>query len=187
MGKITKLVLASQTVLLLFIAVCVIITPHFLFSRNEGGMSNYGVHASTVVFYTLAFTISSALLFLAARSLPKTPDYRSLRRIFIITAYSLLLVLVTTYPYKHSNTYNNIHTAGNIWTFCFQMYAGIWLALFFQRDIISILLLLVQLLAFVLIVLTFVGAIHLLFVAQILTMLAYGLLLVVSTTKLPET
>ena len=183
MGKITKLVLASQVAFLVLIGACVVITPHFLFSRDEGGMSNYGVHASTVVFYTLAFVTSAGLLLLAARALPKAPDFRSLRRIFVITAYSLLLVLLTTYPYKHSNTYGNIHTLANIWTFCFQMYAGVWLALFFRRNIITSLLLLAQFAAFVLVVLTFIGTIHLLFVAQILTLLAYGSLLVTSTIE----
>jgi len=183
MGKVTKLVLESQVAFLAFITVCVIITPHFLFSRDEGGMSNYGVHASTVVFYSLAFVLSTVLLLLAARALPATAYHLSLRKIFIVTACSLVLVLLTTYPYKHSNIYGNLHTAVNIWTFCFETFAAVWLALFFRRSAINIALLLAQLAAFVLLVLVFLGTIHLLFVAQILTTLAYGLLLVTSTTE----
>jgi hypothetical protein len=48
------------------IGVCVAILPHFLFERNEGGISNYGIHASTAVFYTLAFSLSAGLLLRAA-------------------------------------------------------------------------------------------------------------------------
>ena len=183
MQKITKLVLASQVAFLGLIAVCVVITPHFLFSRNEGGMSNYGVHASTVVFYSLAFIVSAGLLLLAARTLPKVPDNRLLRRVFLVTAFSLLVVLLTTYPYQHNNTLGNIHTAVNVWTFCFETFAAVWIALFFHRTAVNVVLLLAQLAAFVLLVLVFLGTIHLLFVAQILTTLAYGLLLVTSTTE----
>ena len=182
MTKPTKLILLSQVAFLVLVGICVAILPHFLFAGNEGGMSNYGVHTTTVAFYTLAFVLSAALLLCAARELPATKDYRPIKTIFAVTACSLLLVLVTTYPYQHNNTFGNIHTAANILTFCFEMLAGGWIALVFHRSLASILLLLLQLAAFVLLILTFIGTIHLLFVAQILTLVAFGLLLVIGTT-----
>ena len=183
MERVTKLVVLSQITFLVLVGLCVTILPHFLFERNEGGLSNYGVHASTAVFYTLAFVLSAVFQLRAAYALPQAGDCRLLRAVFMITAYSLLLVLVTTYPYQRSIVYGNIHMAANIWIFCFEMLAGGWIALVFRRSVISILLLLLQLLAFVLVVLTFLGTIHLLFIAQILTAVSFGLLLLMSTSK----
>ena len=183
MKKVTKLLVLSQVTLMAPIILCVAIMPHFLFESNEGGMSNYGVHASTIVFYTLALLLSAIFLILASRALGQARDYQLIKTVFVITACSLLLVLITTYPYQHSSTFSNIHTAANIWIFCFETLAGCWVAFIFWRTTTSILLILVQLLAFILLVLTFLGVIHLLFVAQILTMVSFGLLLIMSTTK----
>jgi len=137
MEKVTKLVQLSQVSFLVLIGVCVAIMPHFLFERNEGGMSNYGVYVSTVVFYTLAFLLSAGLLLRAAKLLPKERNYRRLKVVFEVTAYTLLLVLITTYPYQRSNTYANIHTATNIWTTIFEMSAGLWIALIWQRSVVT--------------------------------------------------
>lgn len=184
MEKARKLVVLSQVSFLIFIGICAAILPHFLFERNEGGMSNFGVHAATVVFYTMAFTLPASSLLYASHALPQTNTYRALRNILLTTAYSLVAVLVTTYPYQRSDLYGNLHIAANIWLFCFEMLAGGYIALIFYRKLVSILLLALQLLAFVLLVLTFIGTIHLLFVAQLLTFISFSSLLVVGTSTL---
>ena len=181
MSRVTKLVVLSQLSFLILMAICVAILPHFLFTHNEGGMSNYGVHDKTVVFYTLALVSSASFLLLAVRELPKRSDYTRLRMIFRLTACSLMLVLLTTYPYKHSDFFDNLHTAANIVAFLFQVIAGGWIALGFQRTRTNILLFCFQLVTFALTLLTFFGALHILFIAQILTVLSFGLLLVSST------
>src|ERR1022692_3422431 len=107
MKKVTKLLVLSQVTLMAPIILCVAIMPHFLFESNEGGMSNYGVHASTIVFYTLALLLSAIFLILASRALGQARDYQLIKTVFVITACSLLLVLITTYPYQHSSTFSN--------------------------------------------------------------------------------
>jgi hypothetical protein len=163
------------------IGLCVAIMPRYLFEGNEGGMSNYGLHSSTVTFYTLALLTPSALILYAANLLPEQVQYRKLKAVFMITAFSLMAVLVTTYTYKHNIVLANTHKASSIWIFCFEILAGGWIALILIRSVISIALVLLLLIAFILASLTLIGLLHVLFIAQLLSMLSFGPLLVMST------
>jgi hypothetical protein len=44
-----------------FLAICVAIHPGLVLKVNEGGMSNYGVHAKTAIPYTLALAMAAGL------------------------------------------------------------------------------------------------------------------------------
>jgi hypothetical protein len=182
MKKINQLVILSQVVFLVMVGVCVTILPHFVFERDEGGMSNFGVHAATIPFYTLAFSMSAILLLRAAYLVSHQNGHHPLTLVFIGTACALLLELATTYPYQLNNAFNTIHVAVNIVASLFEVVAGSWVAGVLVRTRATALLLSCLLAAFILGVLTFLGTIHILFITQILGAISFGSLLIASTT-----
>ena len=184
--KVTKLVALSQIMFLMLLGICIFIVPHFLFERNEGGMSNYGVYASTVVFYTLAFSLSAGLLLRAVHFLPQSENNHLIKLVFTTTAYSLLLELITTYPYQLNAILSDLHVAANFWTAIFELVAGGWIAFVWRRNLINILLFILLLVSFSLSVLVFLGAIHILFITQIAAAISVGLLLIRSTLRPPS-
>jgi hypothetical protein len=184
MSRVTRLVVYSQIAFLICIGLCVIILPHYVFERDEGGMSNYGVHASTVVFYTLAFTLSSVLLLLARRALPASSSNQPLRLLFLVIAYSLLLELLSTYYYQHGTFYDQAHLFVNIWLAVIEFIAGAWIALFWRRNTLNLFLAMLLLFSTILLVLVFMGRLHILFLTQLLSTVTFGSLLARSSLDL---
>jgi hypothetical protein len=184
MARVVRYIAISQISFFACLSVCAIIMPGFLLERNEGGVSNYGVHWQTVMPYTLAFLLCSIFLALAAFKLPRSQFSGRFRVALLIVAGSLLLVLCSTYPYKLNATFKDTHIATGIELFCLEMVLAFWLALTFLRDWRGALLLAVQIAGFLLATLTLFGTLHVLFVAQMVTSLAFGLLLWQSAKRL---
>lgn len=176
MTKVVRYVALSQLSFFACLSICFITMPRFLLERNEGGVSNYGVHWQTVVPYTLAFLLCSMFLMRAAFVLPRSHSGK-LRVALLAVVGSLLLVLCSTYPYKLDATFKNIHIAAGVELFCLEIMLAFWLALAFLRDGLGAAILAAQLAGFLLAALTLIGKVHLLFVAQMTTSLAFGLLL----------
>lgn len=158
--------------------------PHYLFARNEGGVSNFGVHARTVLPYTLAFGLGGLLMLLAARYLPKHDKAsRRLRIILNLIGGLLLLVLLTTYPYKLNKSLDTLHILSAQLLFITEIAAGCRFAIFVRKDVTNVILFGFQLLGTLLAALTLLGQLHLLFVSQIITGLAFAALLVRTISK----
>jgi hypothetical protein len=158
---------------------CLALMPHFLFERNEGGVSNYGVHALTVVPYTVAFGAFSLSLLSAARSLPPTTRSASaIRRCLTLLAGLLFLALVSTYPYKLNHVLDNVHIAAAIALVMAEVIVGGWFVLRLARDRLNLVFYGVQLIGFGLSFLTFIGSLHVLFASQLVMSLGFGVVLV---------
>ncbi len=172
-------VAAGQVAFAVFIAVCVALHPGFVLKSNEGGISNYGVHARTVVPYTLALGLASATSLRASRSV-RVRDGRSRRLRLILRAYAALvaLTLVSTYPYALDVALKDVHDGVGVCVFVFELVTAAVMvrALGRRRG-----WLLVLVAGFVVGAVTFVGAAHLLFVAQVVTSVAYAVILVSAT------
>ena len=177
-NKAARYLALSQLSLFGFLALCTVIMPSFLFKHHEGGASNYGVHNTTIVPYTLAFLLCSICIVRAARVLA---DAAQLKR-FVYALYALaclfLLVLITTYPYKINNFLDNLHIGTAIVLFYFETGMAIWMALVLLKDKLSITLLAVEIIGFLMASFSLWGGLHILFVAQIITALSFGTLLV---------
>jgi hypothetical protein len=172
-------VVASQVAFFFFLGVCMAIEPAYLLSRNEGGLSNFGIHASSVVPYTLAFLTSAWFVSRAASVVDVIDDATQRFRSVLLTLSGLLvLVLASTYGYKTSELLHTVHIGVGVVMLCFESIASIWLALTFARDSVSLCALAAQLFGFVLAALTFFGVLHVLFIAQLATSLAFGVLLI---------
>jgi len=185
LSRIISRLVWSQLTLFGFLGVCVVLMPHFLLEHNEGGVSNYGVHLRTVAPYSLAFLLCAGLVLQAARLTP--PAARTLTRLrSVLYAYAglLLVVLATTYPYKLNAVFTDLHDLAAILSFWFEVAVSGWLFLVGRRGLIAAGLLAAQATGFCLGSMTFIGTIHLLFIAQMVSGLAFGLLLIRTAREL---
>jgi hypothetical protein len=164
--------------------------PHFLFEKNEGGMSNYAVHLRTVIPYTLAFVSSSAFLVFGANALKNintsSHDVTTFRRGIYVLAVLLFIGLLSTYPYQHSDALTNIHIASALIIFWYDLIFSIWMVLVITKTGVDRGLLLLQFVGFALGLLTDLGALHVLFITQVVTGLAFGILLIRTTIQIAE-
>ncbi len=182
-GKpLIKYLVISQLALALSLIICLILIPHFLFSKNEGGMSNYGIHLKTVIPYSLGFILASFYSIRAALTIKtKRTSMRQLKAMLLIYAGVLLLILLTTYGYKTNIYLKNTHITVTIITFWFEMLSAVWLIRTFLVDRLNIILVGCQFIALVIGSLTFLGQLHVLFVSQLITITAFGLILIRSS------
>jgi hypothetical protein len=174
----------GQLLLALFLALCVALHPGLVLKADEGGMSNYGIHAKTTVAYTLALGSPMLFSFLGARLLPGDGDvpqqFRFLLRLY---AWLLLLTLASTYGYSLNTGLRDVHIVIGAALAIFQLTASVWMYRRLQRGVDASLLA-VEVAGFVLAVLTIVGALHILFLTQVLTSGAFALLLVRSASRI---
>jgi hypothetical protein len=181
---IKKYLLVSQLCLLLDLTICLILIPHFLFARDEGGMSNYGVHSRTVIPYSLGFILAAFYVIRAALAIKtKSTSLRRLRGLLLSYGVILLLILITTYGYKTNIYLKNTHIVITIVTFWFELLGAAWLCKAFLRDKINICLLALQLIGLIIGSLTFFGSLQLLFTAQLITIITFGVILVRSSGR----
>jgi len=175
-ARVTRDVALSQITFAFFIAVCVALHPGVVIRTNEGGMSNYGVHLKTVVPYTLALVLASALSYRATRFLQRA-RIETRHFDFLLRIYSalILLTLLTTYGYTLSTAQKDLHVVVGVVVAVFELVASLWM----YRTIRSLhLVFAITLIGFVLAALTFFGALHVLFLTQVLVGGAFAILLV---------
>ncbi|HVA52889.1 MAG TPA: hypothetical protein VNF05_05190 [Acidimicrobiales bacterium] len=166
----------SQIAFVLFIAVCVTLHPGEVLKSNEGGLSNYGVHLKTVIPYTLALALASALSFRATRSLHAARrESRHFKLLLRVYSGFTMLTLLTTYGYTLDTPQRDLHVAVGVAITVFEFAASLWM-----YDVVRhlILVIVVEVAGFVLAALTFFGALHVLFLTQVLIGGAFALLLV---------
>jgi len=174
----------GQLLLLLFLSICVALHPGFVLKADEGGMSNYGIHAKTTAAYMLSLGIPMLCSFMAARLFQgegESPvQFRFLLRLY---AWLLFCTLVSTYVYSLNTVLRDVHIVIGAALAIFQVTASVWMFRLLGRRLDGALFT-VELVGFVLAVLTIVGALHVLFLTQVLTSGAFAILLVRSAMRL---
>jgi hypothetical protein len=179
MHRAVRMAMFAQLSLFFFLTVCFLLMPHFLLESNEGGVSNYGVHAKTIVPYTLAFGLCGGLTLLAVQDLPRDiPNRRMLQWVLSLAGTLYILVLISTYAYQLNNAFDTIHEYAGVALFLLEVIAAIWLVRMRVHDTLQILSFAVLLTGFTLSALTYFGYLHVLFIAEMLTNLGFGVLLV---------
>ncbi|MGH9020467.1 MAG: hypothetical protein ACRDV0_05550 [Acidimicrobiales bacterium] len=123
--RVVARVVAAQAGLVVGLAACVVVHPSYVLGRDEGGVSNYGVHPLTGVIYTLAFALDAGLLTLAARATPRT--HRAVRTVLGVDAALVVATLASTYPYQHGEPWHDLHVVVGAALLCFQLAASLWL------------------------------------------------------------
>lgn len=177
-NRVVRLTLISQICLYGLFLLCVCLMPHFLFEKDEGGASNFGLYARTIIPYSLAFLLSAGFLFSAAQALPKhVPQQQALTRTMRCIAALLICVLLSTYPYKVNNLLDGIHVVAALALILSEFIAGIWFVQL-TKDAASLVLFSLQVLGILLSLLTTLGVLHILFLSQIVSGVAFGWLFV---------
>lgn len=188
MRTTTRLIFFGQLSLLGFLLICTILMPHFLFESNEGGVSNYGVHARTIIPYSLAFGLSGLFTIRAAWTLPKTiKSYQRLRLAVVALGILYLCTLASTYLYQLNGLVDEVHQLAGTALFLLELLLGGWFIVALKRDAVNCGLYIVQCIGFTLAALTYAGAIHILFIAEILPAIAFAAILVRTIAQLETT
>ncbi|HTT59068.1 MAG TPA: hypothetical protein VMF33_03385 [Acidimicrobiales bacterium] len=165
----------GQICFLVFIAVCIAIRPGFVLKRNEGGISNYGPHIQTAFAYTVAllglaeFSRRAGTFFRSAVE----PNVQRLRRVLYFYCFIVTTMLITSYIYTINDTLRDIHFAFGIVLVLFEVGASWWMFQLFRRFVWDGVFLLVQLSGSIVSLVTIVGAIHLLFVGEMVTWIGF--------------
>lgn len=177
-GRPGVLIVLGQVCFLVFLSVSVALHPGFVFKADEGGISNYGIHLKTAIPYSLAFLLCSYFSVAAARHY-REPDGSARGFRYLLDTYSglLLLTLLSTYGYKLNVGLKDAHITVGVLTITFELVASAWM--YAQlRGTWDAAFLVLQLGGFVLAGLTFLGALHLLFLGQALADVGFALLLI---------
>jgi hypothetical protein len=174
-----QLIIFGQVSLFLFLFICFLLIPHFLLEANEGGVSNYGTYAKTVVPYTLAFALCGLLTIRAAVRLPRHVIHRRyLMKALMLLGVLYFAVLLSTYLYKLNHNLNNLHVLAGTMLAIYSMILSGWFVLVLAPSGKHRIIFLLQSLGFVITILTYFGYIDILFIAELLTSGAFGVLLV---------
>jgi hypothetical protein len=169
-------VAASQVCFVVLLGVCVALKPGLVIKRNEGGVSNYGVHWKTVAPYSLAYAVDAALLARAARLLDRLAMSR-LGRLLRILSVLLIVTLVTTYGYTSATALKDVHfTVGSI-LILFEGASAPWLWRLTRRGVAASAGVATTFAGLVLCVLATLDVWHVLFAGQVLVIAGYAPLL----------
>jgi hypothetical protein len=186
-GRVSRYLVISQLGFFAFLAICLALVPRSLVDHNEGGVSNFGVTAATRIPYTLAFLTGALFILMAGHATPRiTPTRNSFRRGLFTLGALFLAVLASTYPYKVDVTFKDAHIVIATLLIAFELAMSMWLVYETPRHWIPILLLVVQATGCLLALITLIGILHLLLVAQLLAGAAFGVLLVRSGRQLVQ-
>jgi hypothetical protein len=179
------LVVLGQVSLFVFLAISVALHPGLVLKRDEGGISNYGIHLKTVIPYTLAFLSCAWSSAIAARRY-RSADGDARRFGQLLTTYSCLLVLtlVSTYGYTLDIGLKDIHLAVGVVIITFELVTSVWMYARLDSPWDSAFLV-VAVVGFVLAGLTFLGFLHVLFVGQALADVGFALLLIHVSLVMP--
>lgn len=176
MKDIKKYLWLSQISLLGFLLLCCLIRPSVVLTN--GGVSNFGNHKSTIVFYVLAFSLSAlALCVTATILLKKSYELRHMAYSLYVLALLEMLVLLTTFPRSISWTYSEIHDYLGIALFAYEFILAIWFVIK-QPRYSTVIIFLIEFIGAMIGLLTVLKFFHLLFVGQAIGSLGFGLLLV---------
>ncbi|MGC1420037.1 MAG: hypothetical protein WA786_07965 [Acidimicrobiales bacterium] len=175
----------GQIFLAIFLGVCVLLHPGFVLKADEGGMSNYGIHLKTSFAYSLSLGLPVLFSYLAVRAISSDEvETRRLAQLLRVYCGLVLATLLSTYVYSLDAALRDFHFAIGVLLTVFQTVASLWMYRVLRRTVANALILSVQLVGFVLETITVLGALHLLFLSQVLTSGAFALLLVRTATSL---
>lgn len=151
-------------------------------------MSNFGVHLRTTIFYSLGFLVDALFIWLAARSLGgQSLATRRFRNMLLLVSTMLVAVLLSTYGYKVNLALRDIHIVVSSAFICFELTAAFWMCRFILADKLNTVFLVIQIGGFVIAALTLLGVLQLLFSAQLITVLAFGIITIRSSRIVEKT
>jgi hypothetical protein len=176
--KRSQIYLFAWIIVACFLASSVVIT--------QGGVSNFGMHYSTLPFYTLAFVGGAVNIWFAANTLRKTSrKYKTLAIYLNVLSVLLILVFVTTFPRRFGDVYSDIHDNISKGLFVYELILAGWLVK--KRPTLDVIGYFFIMLGGSLIgLLSSMHILHLMFIGQMTGALGFALLLVFALPKVIE-
>lgn len=184
-GRAYTYVLRGEIAFLLFTAISIALHPSFVLKGDEGGLSNYGVHAKTVIPYTLALALL-ALYNQRAASHLSADDRRSRGIRVVLLSYCTIvsLVLLSTYAYTLNDVLKDLHFGLGTILIIVVCAGSIWMYRLEPPTAFVTLSLVVQLTGDALTLATVFGVLHMLFLAEMLSNIGFAALLVRTVRRL---
>ena len=126
MNKFKRYLLLSQINLFGWLLLASALASSVVF--KNGGVSNYGNHYNTVLFYSFAFLAGSIYVCMAAESLLLLDKrFKNLARYLNILCVFMLLVFISTFPRRFGTIFSEIHDNISIALFGYEYLLAIWL------------------------------------------------------------
>lgn len=185
MIKPAKTILVGQAVFTIGIVLCTVLMPQFLFAHDEGGISNFGTHALTILPFTLAFIGVGLSLVIAASTLPlRSRGLPTARELLLLLGSLTLLTAVSTYSYRSGGLLHALHLILSQLLFIVEIPSAAW---FWSRTkkvkTVSIFFVL-YVLGVIASILAITGALRVLFVAEMLSSISLGCMLAYAVEEL---
>jgi hypothetical protein len=180
-----RLMIAGEVGFLVFTSVCIALHPGFVLKRNEGGLSDYGVHLKTAVPYTCSLALLS-LCNLRAAFLYSDGDRRARRLRLLLFAYCgvVALVLLSTYVYTLNGILKELHYGLGSLLIVVVTVGSIWMYRLWPPSATLRMFLVVQITGDALNLATSVGALHVLCLAELLSNIGFALILIRTGRKI---
>jgi hypothetical protein len=171
------LVLYGQVLMAVFFTVCVALHPGFVLKRDEGGVSNFGVHLKTCIPYSAAYAAAGVSSWIVGTRARAPGGLHDVGRILRVYAVLLMVTLTTTYFYTLSILSHDLHIMVGGVLFAFEVMTSWWMVrrLGRRRDWLW---LAVQWTGSVLAALTIAGTLEVLFLSQVIAGVGYAVVLV---------
>ena len=168
----------GEVAFLFFMGTSVALHPGYVLARREGGISEYGVHVKTAVFYTIAWAVLAGGNMRAARICNGRGVHSEMvRKLLLFYSAVAFLVLISTYFYSMDATLKYIHYGLGAILVTFMSAAAYWLC----RQLVDVpwarATLWVQVLGSAAALLSIVGVLHVLFCAETISNVGCAILL----------
>ena len=172
---VRRYLLLSQVTLFGCMLICSLIVPGVV--RKEGGASDFGNHASTIVPYILGFLLNVVFMYLAVESMLRLSQKLSyLARCLMFLNFLTLGLLFSTFPRNLSVVYSDIHDWFSIVLFSYEFLLSAWLVIQ-QRTSQAVSYLTLQTVGSAIGMFSALKVINLLYVGQFLGSLGFALIL----------
>ena len=174
-----RYVAVSQIALGLCLFICLLLTPHYFFSLDQGGVSNYGTENRTIGLFTLGFSLAAIGSLLAGIKIPVHGPKQVIMRLGLLLLSALYgLNLLTTYQYKLNSSSKRLHHQAAVALFIGMLLIVIWLRVVCAKDRKAKLAFIVFGIGFLASTVTFFGFLHVLFTAQLICGISFAYMLI---------
>lgn len=174
-NEVVRYLKYSQVSFFSLLIVCFVLEPTVITSNL--GISFYGNHRLTVVPYLLGLLLTSYFIIKAARAMPRTSRaFNAMAEALI--ALGLLIIGVLMTPYSVTTLFDRAHVLASGILFVVELALATWLVVMTYRDWVSLALLAAQIIGALIATISLVTSIELMLTGQVITQLAFGVLLV---------
>ncbi len=157
---------------------CLILLPHYFFSSNQGGISNYGTEDRTQLIFILGFGTASLFTLIGCFKLPsQTSKIKSLRLLLGLLSMLYLFLLISTFSYKLNDFNKQLHGLAALALFIVMLAGALWIRFYGYANSRLELVFGIFCVGFIIGLLTLVEFVHLLFTSQIICGVCFGFML----------